>query len=71
VWLRVFENTLLRIFWPKRDTVTGELRKHHNEELHYLYYSPTIVRVITSRRMRWAGHAAQTREGEACTGFWW
>jgi hypothetical protein len=60
--LTVFENRLLRIFWPKRDKVTGELRKHHNEQLHDLYYSPTIVRVITSRRMRWAEQVA--RKGE-------
>jgi hypothetical protein len=48
--LRVFENRVLRkIFWPKRDEVTGEWRKLHNEELHYLYFSPTIVRVIKNR----------------------
>jgi hypothetical protein len=53
--LRVFENRMLRrIFGPKRDEVTGEWRKLHNEELHDLY-SPTIVRVIKSRRMRWVG----------------
>jgi hypothetical protein len=51
--LRVFENRVLRgIFAPKRDEVTGEWRKLHNEELHYLYRSPHIVRVIKSRRMR-------------------
>jgi hypothetical protein len=51
--LRVFENRVLRrIFGPKRDEVTGEWRKLHNEELHDLYFSPTIVRVIKSRRMR-------------------
>jgi hypothetical protein len=58
--LRVFENKVLsRIFGPKRDEVTGGLRKLHNEELHGLYCSPSIVRVIKARRMRWAGHVAR------------
>jgi hypothetical protein len=61
--LRVFENRVLIIFGPKRDEVTGEWRKLHNEELHDLYSSPTIVRVIESRRMRWAGHVAWMGEG--------
>ena len=52
-----------RIFGPKRDEVTGEWRKLHNEELNYLYFSPDIVRVIKSRRMRWAGHVARMGEG--------
>ena len=57
--LRVFENRVLRrIFGPKRDEVTGEWRKLYNEELNDLYSSPNIVRVIKSRRMRWAGHVA-------------
>jgi hypothetical protein len=56
--LRAFENRVLRIFGPTRDEVTGERRKLHNEELHGLYSSPTIVRVIKSRRLRWAGHVA-------------
>jgi len=57
--LRVFENRVLRrIFGPKRDVVTGEWRRLHNEELNNLHSSPNIVRVIKSRRMRWAGHVA-------------
>jgi hypothetical protein len=56
----VFENRVLRrIFGPKRDEVTGEWRKLHNEELHELYSSPSIIRIIKSRRMRWAGHVAR------------
>jgi hypothetical protein len=61
--LRVFENRVLRrIFGPKRDEVTGEWRKLHNEELHILFSSPNIIRQIKSRRMRWAGHAARIGE---------
>jgi hypothetical protein len=57
----VFENRVLRrIFGPKRDEVTGEWRKLHKEDLHYLYSSPSIVRIIKSRRMRWAGHVARS-----------
>jgi hypothetical protein len=56
--LRVFENRMLRIFGPKRDGVTGGWRKLCNEELHNLYSSPSIIRIIVSRRMRWAGHVA-------------
>ena len=58
--LRVFENMVLRrIFGPRREEVTGEWRRLHNEEVNGLYSSPSIVRVITSRRMRWAGHVAR------------
>jgi hypothetical protein len=58
--LRVFENRVLRrIFGPKRDEVTGEWRKLHNEELHNLYLSLSIIIIIKSRRMRWAGHVAR------------
>jgi len=61
--LRVFENMVLRrIFGPRRDEVTGECRGLHNEELNDLYSSPNIVRVIKSRRMRWAGHVAHMGE---------
>ena len=55
--LRVFENRVLRrVLGPKRDEVTGEWRKLHNEELSDLYSLPNIVRVVKSRRMRWVGH---------------
>jgi len=57
--LRVFENVVLRIFGPRRDEVTEEWRRLHNEELSDLYSSPNIVRVIKSRRMRWAGYMAR------------
>jgi hypothetical protein len=56
----VFENRMLRrIFGPKRDEVTGGWRKLHNEELHNLYSSPSVIRMIKSRRMMWAGHVAR------------
>jgi len=59
----VFENRVLRgIFGRKRDEVTGELRKLHNEELNDLYCSPNNVRVIKSRRIRWVGHVARMGE---------
>jgi hypothetical protein len=61
--LRVFQNRVLkRIFGPKRDEVTGEWRKLHNEELRDLYSSPSIIRMIKSRGMRWAGHVARMEE---------
>jgi hypothetical protein len=59
--MRVFEN-LRRIFGPKRDEVTGEWRKLHNEELHILYLSPNIIRQIKSRRVRWVRHVARMGE---------
>jgi hypothetical protein len=59
----VFENRLLRrIFGLKRDEMVGGLRKVQNEELHYLYTLPSIIRIIKSRRMKWAGHAPYMRE---------
>jgi hypothetical protein len=60
--LRVFENRVLRRIGPKREE-DGSWRKLHNDELHSLYSSPNIVRVIKSRRMMWAGHVARKREG--------
>jgi hypothetical protein len=67
--LRVFENKVLRIFGPEREE-DGSWRKMHTDELHSLYSSPNIVRVIKSRRMRWAGHVARTGKGEVFTEFW-
>jgi hypothetical protein len=59
----VFENRVLRkIFAPKRDRVTGGWRKLHNEELHNLYSSPSIIRIINSMMMWWAGHVARIGE---------
>jgi len=70
--LRVFENMVLRrIFGPRKDQVTGEWRRLHNEELNDLYSSPNFVRVIKSRRMRWAGYVAHMGEERGCIGSWW
>ena len=67
---RLFENRVLRrVFGPKRDEVTREWRKLHNEEVRDLYSLPNIVRVVKSRRMRWAGHVARMGRGVVCTGF--
>jgi len=60
---------LRRVFGSKRGEVTGEWRKLYNEELRDLYFLPSIVRVVKSRRMRWAGHVARMGRGEVCTGF--
>jgi hypothetical protein len=67
----VFENRVLRrIFAPKRDEVTGGWRKLHNEELHNLYSSPSIIRVIKSRTMRWAWYVARMGRKGMQIGFW-
>jgi hypothetical protein len=61
--MRLFENRVLRrISGPKRDEVTGDWRKLHNEELHNFYSSPNIIRMSKSRRMRWTGHVARMGE---------
>jgi hypothetical protein len=63
----MFENRVLRrIFGRKRDEVTGEWRKLHNEEFCDLYSSPSIIRIIKSKKMRWAGHVERM-----CIGYWW
>jgi hypothetical protein len=68
----VFENRVLRrIFGPKRDEVTGDRRKLHNEELRDLYSSPSLIRIIKSRRMRWAGHVARMGRRETRIDYWW
>jgi hypothetical protein len=65
--LRVFEKSVLRtMFGPKRDEVTGGWRKLHNEELHNIYFSPSVIRMMKSRRMRWAGYVAPWG---GCEGF--
>jgi len=68
----VFLNRVLRrIFWPKRDEVTGEWRTLQDENIKYLYCSPNIIRIIKSRRMRWVGYVARMGRREVHTGFWW
>jgi hypothetical protein len=70
--LRVFENRVLRrIFGPRRDEVTGDWRKLHNEEVHNLYSLPTTIRMIKSRRMRWAGHVTRMGRRGIHIGYWW
>jgi hypothetical protein len=60
-----------RAFGPKRDDMTGDWKKLHNEELHNLYSSPNIITMIKSRRMRWAGHVARVAEKRKHIGYWW
>ena len=62
-------SVLRRVFGPKRDEVTGEWRKLHNEELRDLYTLPNIVQVVKSRRMRWAGHVARMVGDRCAQGF--
>jgi hypothetical protein len=70
--LRVFEKRLLRrIFGPKREEVTGGWGKLHNEDVHNLYSSPIIIRIIKSKSMRWAGHVARMERIGMHKGFWW
>jgi hypothetical protein len=61
----------MRIFGPKRDKMTGGGRKLHNEELHNLYSSPSIIRMIKSRRMRWPGDVARMGRGGMNIEYWW
>ena len=69
--MRLFENRVLRrIFVPKRNKVTGELRNLNNEELNDLYSSPNTFRGIKSRRMNWAGHVTRMGRVGVYTGFW-
>jgi hypothetical protein len=69
--LRVFEKSLSRKkFRPRRKEITGEWRKIHKEDLNYLYSSPNIIRVIKSRRMRWAGHVARMGVSRSADGVW-
>jgi hypothetical protein len=69
--LKVFENRMLRrIFGPRRNEVTGGWRKLHNEELRNLYSSPSAIRMINSRRMRWAGYVTGMQR-EMHVGYWW
>jgi hypothetical protein len=68
----VFENRMLRrIFGSKRAKVMGDWRELHNQEPHNLYSSPSIIRVIKSRRMRWAGHVAQMGRRGMHIEYWW
>jgi hypothetical protein len=68
----VFENRVLRrIFGRKRDEVVGECRKMHNEEVHNLYSSPNIIRIMKSMRMRWAGHVARMGRKGRRISCWW
>jgi hypothetical protein len=66
----VFENRVLRIFGPKRDEVIKDWRKLQSEELHNLYSSRTIIRIIKSRKLPWAGHVARMGRKGMHIGFW-
>jgi hypothetical protein len=67
----VFKNRILRrIFGLKRDEVIGSWRKLHNEELYNLYCSPSIIRIIKSKKMTWVGHVARMGRSEMHIGFW-
>jgi hypothetical protein len=69
--LKMFENRVLRrIFGPKRVEGTGECRKLHNKELHDLYSSPSIIRIIKSRRMRWTGHVTRMGRRGTRISYW-
>jgi hypothetical protein len=68
----MFENRVLRrIFGLKRDEVTDEWRKLHKKELHDLYFSPSIIRIIKSMRMRWEGHVARMGRRGTLIDYWW
>jgi hypothetical protein len=68
----MFENRVLRrIFGPKRNEVTGDWRKLHNEELHNLYSSLNIIRIINASRIRWTGHVARMGRTGMNIGYWW
>jgi hypothetical protein len=68
----VFENRMLRrTFGPKRDEIIGGWRKLHNEEHHSLYCSPNVIRMIKSRKMKWAEHVARMGIRKMHIGFWW
>jgi hypothetical protein len=68
----VFENRVLRrISGPKTDEMTGDWRKLHNEELHNLYSSPGIIRMMKSIRLEWGGHVARMVKRRMHMGYWW
>jgi hypothetical protein len=68
----VFGNRVLRrIFGLKRDEVTGDWRKPHNEDLHNMYFMPNTLRMMKSRRVRWAGHVARMGRRGMHIGYWW
>jgi hypothetical protein len=70
--LRVSENRVLRrIFGLKRDEVTESWRKLHNDELHNLYFSSSIIRMIKSRKVRWAGHVVSMGQRKIYIEYWW